>query len=123
MVGDRDADEVVGTAEHPAQFDDLVVAGQGGFQLLDRLQVGAVDLQGDEDLQATPDGCRVDDGAVAGDDAGFLQPLDPAQARRGRQADPLGQLDVGQPSVPPELKQNFTINAIKSYVLAHSRTF
>ena len=32
-----------------------------------------MDLQGNKDLQAAPDGCRIDDGTVAGDDTGVFR--------------------------------------------------
>ena len=63
VVGGGDAKKVVGVAEHPAQFDDLVVASRGGLELLDGAQITGVDVHVDEDFQAAADSGRVDDGA------------------------------------------------------------
>ena len=45
------------------------------------------------------DVARADQGAVAGQHAVLLQALDPAQAGRGRQRDPVGQFGVGEAAV------------------------
>jgi hypothetical protein len=52
-------------------------------------------------------------GAIAFDDAIALQALHTAEARGGRQADPVGKLDIAQPGVGLELRNNAPINGIE----------
>ena len=63
----------------------------------------------DEDADRQADGICVDQRGLAPDDAGFLQPRDPAQTRAGRQADGAGEIDIGQASV---ILQGFENSAI-----------
>jgi hypothetical protein len=74
------------------------MAGQGG---------------GHVDLQRKPAGVRVELGADDPDDARLLEPADPVQGRRGRQADQTGQLDVGPVRVGLQRVEQFDINIVK----------
>src|SRR3546814_4900945 len=56
-----------------------------------------IDLDIDGEAEAEP--ATVEDGAIAADIALLLQPLDPAQAGRRRQADPVGQFNIAEPAV------------------------
>ena len=57
---------------------------------------------GDHGLQVVAEGPRVDVGVVAADHAGLAQCPDPGQAGRLRDADPVGQVLVGDPGVVDE---------------------
>ncbi|MNT76475.1 hypothetical protein D3C72_2154820 [compost metagenome] len=63
-------------------------------------------LDADEDGQAQADFVRRQPGLVAQDHAGFLQHAHAAQARRGRQADLLGKLHIGQAAVLLQCLEN-----------------
>ena len=67
-------------------------AGHRGEVGGDVLQRALGDLQGDERLDGEPGGGQVDVGAVAGDDAGVLQPLQPRLDRAAGHAELPGQL-------------------------------
>jgi hypothetical protein len=74
-------------------------------------------------LQAAPDGGRVDLGAVPPDHPGVVQPLGPGQAGRRRDADPLRQRLVRQPTVVLQLGQERTVDRIQDHVLGHGPNF
>ena len=68
--------------------------------------------QADEDRQAEAGPCPADLGVVSGDDPAGLQRLDPAQARGRRQADRIGQVDVGDPAVALQRRDDGTIHPV-----------
>ena len=78
--------------------DDLGQAADGIFQLAVACAVLRSASTRTKGQHAQADGPSVDLGPVALDDAQLLQPLDAAPGGRG-QADPAGQLGVGQPGV------------------------
>ena len=57
---------------------------------------------------------RVELGADDADDAGFLQPPDPVQGGRWRQADEAGELDIRPVGVRLQGGQQLNVNIIKS---------
>src|SRR3546814_10385749 len=57
-----------------------------------------LDLDLDIDGEAETEPAPVEDGTIAADIALLLQPLDPAQAGRRRQADPVGQFNIAEPA-------------------------
>jgi len=59
-----------------------------------------------------PERGGVEQGAVTFDDAGILQPLDAPQARRRRDADPVGQLDIGDAPLPLQLAQDLPVDGV-----------
>src|SRR6202035_3112589 len=67
------------------------------------------------DVEAEP--ARVEQSAVALDVALFLQRAHPAQAGRRRDADALGQLDIGDSAVGLDLAQDFEVDLVK--ILRH----
>src|SRR5690606_8542723 len=103
----------------PARLQDLVEGRHRLLEFLEGLEVGEVDLYGDDDLHSPALGCRVDPGVVAEDHALLLQPPDPAQARRRCQADPASELDVAEAAVSPKMKQNCSVYLIKLPFVAH----
>src|SRR5271156_5788863 len=64
-------------------------------------------------LHLEPDAGRTQQGRVALDDAGRLQRLDAPRAGRGRQADGLGELDDGQPTVALQLGEDAGIETVE----------
>src|SRR6476646_4980180 len=68
------------------------------------------------DIEAEP--ARIQQSAIAQDVTGFLQRAHPAQARRRRNADPPGQLDVGNSAVSLDFSENFEVDLVK--VLRHA---
>jgi hypothetical protein len=68
----------------------------------------------------TNEGCKPQSNAltpqrrtVSIDVSRSLQVLDPPQARRWRQADPIGQFDVAQAAVGLKLRDNSAINIVQ----------
>src|SRR3984957_8908982 len=114
----RDAfqDEIHLARQHPA----FPHQGLGAHEILERPQISlrlARQMDGGEhgDVEAEP--ARVEQSAVALDVALLLQRAHPAQAGRWRDADALGQLDIGDSAVGLDLAQDFEIDLIK--ILRH----
>jgi uncharacterized membrane protein len=89
-----DPQQEVTVAGHEVAFDNL-------WQFPDRFDEGGdrlLVLSGEPDAgkhgQSHADLRRVEEGHVAFDDARLLEQANPPQARRGREADALGELDV-----------------------------
>ena len=83
-VGRDDAEQVVGVAEEPFGVPDLRYRGERGFEGGDGSGVPAIQRDADDGFEAEADRGRVQDGAVAGDDAGALQLAQPPVTRRRR---------------------------------------
>ena len=109
QVGDRHPDEIVGTAEQPAELDDFLGFDQHPLDVLDGVRI--LRLQGDveQDLDSSTDSGGVDHRPVAPDDAVGLEPLDSPQARPGGEPDTVGELDVRQPAITLQLGDNCAI--------------
>src|SRR5580692_6290729 len=60
---------------------------------------------------------RIEQPAIALDVAGLLQGADPPQARRRRNADPLGQFDIGDSAISLDFAEDFEVNFVK--ILRH----
>ena len=91
--------QIIHLAGHHIAADDLGMAE-------DRLAEGLVEavlvaLQADlhEGLDAEAELLAVEPGDIAADGAAGLELLGAAQARRGREADPLGKIDIGDPTL------------------------
>ena len=65
-------------------------------------------------LQPEAEPLRIDPRGVAGDHPVPFQPLHPAQAGRGRQADPFGEVGVAQPALALEFGQQGQVGAIQA---------
>jgi len=94
-VAGHHGEQVVHLAGHGVRGDDL---RQGPDQVVEPVaRAHVMTGQGGRhvDLQREAAGVRVELGADDPDDTGLLEPADPVQGRRGRQADQAGQLDVG----------------------------
>ncbi len=105
--------QVVHVAGERVTGDDLVPGvhefaegGDGGGLVV-------AQLDADEGLQAEAEALGVDLGAVAGDHPLALQPLHAAQAGRGREVDPLGQLGIGQAGAALEFGQQQQVGAVE----------
>src|SRR5688572_6065647 len=72
-----------------------------------------VELHAHENSHAEAEAPAVDLGLVAGDIPLFLQALDAAQARRRRQANPLGQLDIAEPAVLLQRSQDLAVQRVE----------
>jgi hypothetical protein len=84
------------------------------FLELKRALVGVpVDLDADEDLEAEPDAVTSQGRPITLNVPVALQTLDTTQARRWRQADLVGELDIAQPAVGLQLGHNATVDRIK----------
>jgi hypothetical protein len=112
-VAGHHGEQVVGLARHVVGGDDLrrgpdqvvehlagaqIVAGQGGRHV---------------DLEREAAGIRVEPGADDADDARLLEPADPVQGGRGRQADQAGQLDVGAVRILLQRGEQLDVNIVK----------
>ncbi len=107
-----DLEQVVGLARHHVAGDDF---GQGENRLLERVDalVGvAVDLDPHEHREAEADTAALQHCAIALDVALTLQPLDAAQTRGRREADPLRQLDIAQATVGLECRDDPAVDHV-----------
>lgn len=104
--------EVGFARHHPGAAHDRPAAGAvgEGFQVDFRLAVEADEAEGD-DVHA--ERWRVEQRAVALDDALVLEALDAAQAGRGGDADPARQLDIGHASVILQLAQDLPVDGVE----------
>ena len=99
QIGRLDPQQIFHGAGDVVALAHLAGAGDGAFEgLLRRL---GVLVQPDRDIghQTDADLCRINHRPVAGDHTRPLQFLHPAQAGRGRQPHPLGQLQIRQAAV------------------------
>jgi hypothetical protein len=109
----RDAfqDEIDLAGQHPALphqrlgTDELLEGAQIRFGLAGEMHCG-------EHRDVEAELSRIQEPAVAVDVALLLQRPDPAQAGRGRNTDPLGQLDIGDSAVGLDLGENFEVDLV-----------
>ncbi len=113
QVLDVDVQQVVHVAGQGMAGDDFVPFLHAGDEVLDAVGTVLLQLHPDEGLQAQAQRLRVQPGGVAGDHAGRFQPLDAAQAGRGRQVHPAGQLGVGGAAVLLQQGQQAQIGAVQ----------
>jgi hypothetical protein len=66
----------------------------------------------DKHLEAEIDRSRIDDRAIPGDHTGFLEPANPAQARRRAQPYPVRELDVGETPLRLQMPKNCSVDGI-----------
>src|SRR5262245_4123027 len=98
-VRDDHLDEVVGLAGHHVSCDDLGHGEDCFLQHGGALVAMAVDLYADEHRQAESDAAALRQRPVGRDGPVALKPLDAAQARRWRQPDAFGEVDIAQSAV------------------------
>ena len=80
----------------------------------DRAVVGmAVDLDPEKYRQAEPDTFAPEHGAVPLDVSVALETPDAAQARRGREADAVGELKIAQPCIRLQGGENSAVDCVK----------
>jgi len=72
----------------------------------------ALHANADEDSQAKSDRIAIQCCMIAPDDACFFEHLDAAQAGRGRKADFLGQLDIGEPGIFLKCRQYLAVDGV-----------
>ena len=65
------------------------------------------------ELKREAAGDRVELGADDADDARLLEPTDPVQGRRGRQADQAGEFDVGPVRILLQRGEQLDVNIVK----------
>jgi hypothetical protein len=123
QVGRDDAQQVVRVAEEPLRVPDLRDGGDRGLEGRDGGGVPPLQRDADDGLEAEPDGGRVNDGAVAGDDAGPLELAQPPVAGRGRELHPIGQLRHRQAAVLLKLSKNLAVNIVHAYKIFHKFRF
>src|SRR3546814_9611894 len=70
-----------------------------------------------------PDGCRLEQGHVAGDDAGLLQLAHAPPAGRGRDADRPGEIDVGNAGVLLQHRQDAAVDGVEGRLFGQGRIF
>ena len=88
---------------------------QCGLERVGVLAAVPADLELDEDGEVEAQRPRVEQRAVGPDDAGRLELPDAPQAGRGRQPDPLRQLDVRQPAVLLEGGQDAPVDRVEGW--------
>jgi len=115
--GDVD-EEVVGPG------DEVDGAGVGlgehmGDELVDHGAVVRAGPDGQEGLQRQAERDRVQLHAVAADDAGAAEPVDPVQAGGGGHSHRGGEVAVGGPGVVLQEPQNLEINRVENSRIGH----
>src|SRR5262249_24779962 len=73
----------------------------------------ALELHCDEDAEAEADPVTAQHGSIALDVAFTLEPLDPSQARRRRQAHLVGKLDVAEPGIGLQIGDDPAVDGIQ----------
>ncbi len=110
--GDAFEDEVDLPGQHPAFAHQRLVA----HEILERLQVGlglAGEVHHGEDRHLVAEQLFIEQGAVALDVAGLLEGAHPAQAGRRRDADPAGQLHIGDAAVLLQFLEDFPVDRVE----------
>ena len=99
-------------------FLELLLAhlARAGHRLFERL-LGGLGVQGQSDGhigdEADPQFRWLEHGAIAADDAIGLQPLQPAQAGRHRQADQFRQLHHGDAAIGLQRAEDFAVDIVE----------
>ncbi|KYK13560.1 hypothetical protein AUW26_31570 [Streptomyces sp. CC71] len=75
--------------------------------------MGVRGAQPDDRVNVQPEGCRVDHGPVAGDDAVLLEPLDARTGRGLRKTDAAPHLRAGQPAVALEQSEDVSVYLVE----------
>src|SRR5215204_6755805 len=114
-VRGRDPEQVVGVAEHAPALDHLVQLRYARLERFHRRQtVPHLHRDMDEYLEAAIDCGRVDDRAIAGDHPRLFKPANSTQAGGGTEADPIRELDVGEPTLRLQMLENCSTYRIRS---------
>src|SRR5690606_32449658 len=111
---------VVDFAAHPVQLHHLGEVHHGGCE---RLQPGGIVLvgaDGDEHVDAEVEAVAVEQGDPPVDHAALFEVLDASPARRGRQADALGDLRNGQAGIVLKEGEDFLVDAIHDEGILYS---
>ena len=112
-VGHVDMQQVIHVAGQRVAGDHFIPAVDVLDETLDRFRLVLAQLHTHESLQAQANRLRIDLRRVAGDDLVRFQPLQPAQARRWRQADPLGQLGIGDAALALQDGEQAQVGAVE----------
>ena len=99
-VGDAGFDQIVEAAGDHVALQHFRRRLHGFREPLENVGCGLVEHHLDEHQQAQVQPVWIEPGAIALDKAVALQPLQPLADRGRRQPDPLGQFDIGNPSIP-----------------------
>ncbi len=113
QVAGEDMQEIIHLAGHDIAADDL---GMAQHRLAERLvEAVLVALQADldEGLDAEAQMLAVEPGDIAADGAAGFELLGAAEARRGGEADALGEIDIGDPAFFLEYAQDPEIRRIE----------
>jgi hypothetical protein len=119
QVGRDHAQQVVRVAEQPLGVPDPLDGGERGLEGGHGGGVAALQRDADDGLEAEADRGRVNDGAVAGDDAGPLELAQPPVAGRGGELHSVGQLRHRQASVLLEFSKNPAVNFVHPLIIFH----
>ena len=112
-IGHDDFEEVIGLTGDEVARNDLRHLDDG-FLERQRALVGVpVYLDAYENREAEPDAVAPQGCPITFDVPVALQTLDATQTRRWRQADLVGQLDVGQTAIGLQLRNNAAVDRIK----------
>ena len=125
-IAGEDVEQVIHLAGHNIAADNL---GMAQHRLAESLVVAVLmPLQADldEGLDAEAEALAVEPGDIAADGAAGLELLGAAQARGGGEADPRGEIDIGDPAVALEYAEDPEIGRIEGglgHVMPWSRCF
>ena len=112
-VGHDDAQQVVAVAGHQIALHDLGPRRRGALEGLQRLLVLGRERHAHEDVDRQADRLGVEQRGIALDHARLLERLDPPPARRGGQADLLGEVGIAQAAVLLQPLENAPIDGIE----------
>jgi hypothetical protein len=117
-----DAQQVIVGAAHRVALQNL---GSLADELVESAHgIGMMILQRDHGVgeYGQPDGVRPQERRVPGNESGLLEPPQTPPARRRRQADPLGQLLIGDTRIVLQLLEDAAVESIEG-ALRHRRSF
>ena len=112
QIWNDDLEQIVGPARHDVARDDLRHGQNARLEGMHALVGVAIDLDPHEYRETKTDAVAPKHCAISLDVALALQALDPAQARGGRQADLFGQVDIAEPAIGLQSRDDTAINRV-----------
>lgn len=111
-VGAAQAEEVVGVAEEPLRLGDVRDLGQQPLERDHGGLIRPVHRHHHDHLETEPQRRRVDERAIAGDDARPLELAHAAVARRDARPHAVGELGDGEPAVALQFRKELPVDGV-----------
>ncbi len=112
-VGYDHLEQEVHLAGHRVRRDDFRPLLQRAAKTLDHVVGMALELDLDVGQHVLPDALGIEDRRIAADDSLLFEPPHAPRAGRGRQPDPLGEIDVAQAPVALQQLEDADVGAIQ----------